>query len=63
MNAHEPNRARRTTEEAEKENRDADTAPGPQGDNLPSDAPHQVAEEELNPHFGPLRRPSRARGD
>lgn len=63
MNAHEPDQARPDPERAEEENREADTAPGPQGDNLPSDAPHQVAEEELNPHFGPLRRPDRARGD
>jgi hypothetical protein len=63
----EPNRSRRSDDRSDDEavakNRKADTAPNPAGDNLPSDKPHQEAEEQLNPHYGQLRRPDKARGD
>jgi hypothetical protein len=63
MHAPRPNNSRRRNDEAVVKNHEADTAPDPNGDNLPSDKPHHEAEEELNPHFGPLRRPDKARGD
>lgn len=63
MKASEPDEANAAEAAAAEENHDADTAPGPQGDHLPSDEPHQIAEEQLNRHYGSLRQPNRSRGD